>query len=53
VLEHHCDVTEVTDRNGAVADFDRCGRFPLGFDAVEEVAMVIITLVKVDFIRAD
>ena len=52
-LEFHGDIAKVADSDGAVADFNWGGCFTMGLDAVNKVAVMIVALVKADFIWPD
>ena len=49
-LERHGDITKVADSDGAVADFDRSCCFAMSLNAINEIAMMVVTLIKVDFV---
>ena len=44
-LENHGDISQVTDGAGTMADFHRSYRLVPRLDAIEEVSLVVITLV--------
>ena len=49
-FKRHGDIAQVADARGAVSDFGRGGRFAIGLDAIEEVAMMVVALIQVCFV---
>ncbi len=49
--ECHGDIAKVTDSYGTVADFNRCSRFSMLLNTIDEVAMMIVAVLKVNLVR--